>query len=85
MKNSYKVVIIGFAHMHINDVGAHFAEHPRINLAACADTIPDIPELRAAPYTRAWNLEFAKKNFNIKTVLMITSRCWKKRSLIWRS
>ena len=68
MNKTYKVVIIGFGHMHINDVGAHFAEHPRVDLIACADTVPVVPELRAAPYTREWNVEFAKKNFGIKNV-----------------
>jgi len=68
MGKKFKVVIIGFGHMHINDVGYYFAEHPRIDLAACADTVPDIPELRAAPYTREWNVEFAKKNFGLKKV-----------------
>ena len=68
MEKQFKVVIIGFAHMHINDVGAHFAEHPRVDLCACADTVPAMPELRDAPYTRGWNLEFAKKKFGIKNV-----------------
>jgi len=68
MSKKYKVVIIGFAHMHVNEVGAYFAEHPRIDLAACADTVPVVPEVRVAPYTRQWNVEFAKKNIGIKKV-----------------
>ena len=35
MEKQYRVVIIGFSHMHINDVAAHFYENPRIwNFAA---------------------------------------------------
>jgi len=68
MGKKYKVVIIGFGHMHINDVGAHFAKHDRIDFVACADTVPAVAELRAAPYTRAWNVDFAKKNFGIQNV-----------------
>ena len=68
MEKQYKVVIIGFAHMHINDVGAHYRDHPRVDLCACADTTPVMPELREAPYTRGWNIKFAEKNFGINKV-----------------
>lgn len=59
MNPSYRVGIIGFAHMHINHVAALFAEHPQVELVACADTVPARPERRVAPYTRAWNLQHA--------------------------
>ena len=65
-KDQYKVVIVGFGHVHINDVAAHFAEHPRIDLCACADTIPIVKELKVAPYTREWNINFCSKKFNMK-------------------
>lgn len=68
MNKTYKVVIIGFGHMHINDVGAHFKENLRTDIVACADTKPLVEELKAGSYTRKWNLEFAKKNFGIKKV-----------------
>ena len=59
MGKKYRAGIIGFGHMHINDVAAHYAEHPQVEWVACADTIPIRPELRKAPYTREWNLEHA--------------------------
>jgi predicted dehydrogenase len=59
MGKTYRVGVIGFAHMHVNNVLALFAEHPRTELVACADTVPDRPELRKGPYTRQWNLEHA--------------------------
>ncbi len=59
MPNTYRIGVIGFAHMHINHVLALFAAHPQTELVACADTPPLIPELRAGQYTRAWNLRHA--------------------------
>jgi predicted dehydrogenase len=62
MSKKYQVGAIGFAHMHINNVAALYAEHPQVELVACADTVPDTPELRVAPYTREWNLKNALEN-----------------------
>ena len=55
MSRTYRVGIIGFAHMHINHVAALFGAHPQVEWVACADTVPARPELREAPYTRDWN------------------------------
>jgi len=68
MDKIYKVVIIGFAHMHINDVAAGFYENKRISLVACADTHPLVEEISFGPYTRTWNLNFAKEHFGITHV-----------------
>jgi len=68
MKSCYKVVIVGFAHMHINDVAASFFANPGTKIVACADTIPARPELKNGPYTRKWNLNFCKENFHIERV-----------------
>ena len=59
----FKAVIIGFRHMHINDVGAHFAKHPRMDLAACADTAPAVPELRVGPLYTSLEYRVCQKNF----------------------
>ncbi len=56
---TYRVGIIGFGHMHVNNVAALYAKHPQVVMAACADTVPAKPELRTAPYTRDWNKEYA--------------------------
>ena len=52
-KDQYKVVIVGFAHVHINDVAQHYFDNPRIDLAACADAVRrgriDAPAPTAAP------------------------------------
>lgn len=65
MSKKYRVGIIGFAHMHINNVAALYARHPQVELVACADTVPDVPELREAPYTRGWNLKNALTNISV--------------------
>ncbi len=52
---TYRLGIIGFGHMHVNNVAALYAKHPQVVMAACADTVPATPELRTAPYTREWN------------------------------
>jgi predicted dehydrogenase len=65
MNKKYRVGIIGFGHMHINDVAAHYAQHPQVEWAACADTRPIVSELREAPYTRGWNLKHAMNNLGV--------------------
>ncbi|MCU0522577.1 MAG: Gfo/Idh/MocA family oxidoreductase [Anaerolineae bacterium] len=57
--------IIGFGHMHVNDVAAHYAEHPQVEWVACADTVPFRPEMRDAPYTRVWNMQHALKDLGV--------------------
>jgi len=64
---TYRVGIIGFAHMHINHVAALFADHPQAKVVAVADTVPDHPELREGPYTRGWNLKKALKDNDLKS------------------
>jgi len=62
----YRLGLIGFAHMHINNVGAQFAQHGDIEPIACADTTPIVPEIRNAPYTRGWNLQHALDNLGFQ-------------------
>lgn len=65
MAKKYRVGIIGFAHMHINNVAALFGSHPQVEWVACADTSPAVPELRVGPYTRAWNIENVRTSLGI--------------------
>ena len=65
MTKKYRLGIIGFGHMHINNVAALYAKHPQVEWVACADTVPLAPELREAPYTRGWNLKFALDQLGI--------------------
>jgi len=66
-QTKYRVAIAGFAHMHINNVAALFAAHPQVEMVACADTVPDRPELREGPYTRGWNMKHALEKLGVKT------------------
>lgn len=65
MSKPYRVGIIGFGHMHINNVAALYAAHPQVVWGACADTQPILPERRVAPYTRQWNLEHLVKKLGL--------------------
>jgi len=65
MSRAYRVGIIGFGHMHINNVAALFAEHSQVVMAAGADTTPLKPEQRVAPYTREWNKRFAQEKLGV--------------------
>jgi len=45
MTKQLRVGIIGFAHMHIIANAKVFARHPQVKITACADTIPDQPDV----------------------------------------
>ena len=65
MAKTYRIGVIGFGHMHINNVLGLFAAHPQVELVAGADTVPLRPELRKGPYTRRWNLEHAVNDLGL--------------------
>jgi predicted dehydrogenase len=66
--DTYRVGIIGFGHMHINNVAALYGQHPQVEWAACADTVPLRPERRSAPYMREWNRDNLVQQFDIPAV-----------------
>jgi predicted dehydrogenase len=55
MSNTYRIGVIGFAHMHIGSLLAQFAAHPQSVLVAGADTVPIRPDVGEARSTRKWN------------------------------
>lgn len=57
MKRKTKAAIVGFAHMHVNEIAAYISEEESFELAGIADLPPAVPEETKARYTRAWNLE----------------------------
>jgi len=57
MTRTHRLGIIGFGHMHVNNVAQLYDAHPQVEWVACADTVPLCPEQHPAPYTRAWNQE----------------------------
>ena len=60
-----KAVIIGCAHMHVNEIALYITEAEGINLVAAADLMPDTPEIVKARYTRDWNKENIKNNYEV--------------------
>ncbi len=67
MTNMYRVGIIGFGHMHINNVAQLYNSHPQVEWVACADTVPLTSEVRKAPYTREWNRENVMQKTGLST------------------
>lgn len=50
-------VIIGFAHMHVNEVALYIEGQPETTLIGIADLPAKTPENTEKRYTRAWNLK----------------------------
>ena len=68
MAKTYRVGVIGFAHMHINELMRVFGELPNVEWVACADTTPSRPELVEARFTRDWNKKHAHEEIGIPAV-----------------
>jgi predicted dehydrogenase len=56
---TYRVGVIGFAHMHVNETVRCFAEHERCEIVACADTVPLVPSRIDVEGSRTANLRRA--------------------------
>lgn len=65
METTYRVGIIGVAHVHVHNVANIFKAHPRIELTSVADTVPDVPELSDVAYTRRWNYRYLRDEVGI--------------------
>jgi predicted dehydrogenase len=65
MATTYRLGVIGFAHMHINELMRLFGAEPNVEWVACADTVPDRPERVTARFTRAWNRQHALETIGI--------------------
>lgn len=68
MPKTYRLGVIGFAHMHVNGLIRSFAGLPNVEWVACADTVPDVPELVEVRSSRAWNLRQAHEVTGIPKV-----------------
>lgn len=65
MAKTYRLGVIGFAHMHINELVRRFNELPNVEWVACADTVPAVPEKRETRSTRGWNMKHALNDIGI--------------------
>jgi glucose-fructose oxidoreductase len=68
MARIYRLGVVGFAHMHINTLMDQFRALPAVQWVACADTVPDVPELVEVKHSRAWNLRYACETIGIPRV-----------------
>ncbi len=59
MTKPYRLGVIGFAHMHVNELMKQFGSLPNVEWVACADTVPKVPEKVTAMFTRDWNKQHA--------------------------
>lgn len=60
-----KAVIIGFAHMHVNEIAQYIDEQEDFVLAGFADVPPKTPENTDARYTRSWNIKNNSEKYGI--------------------
>ena len=58
-----KAVIIGFAHMHVNEIALYISEEENMELCAVADIKSGTEEIPALRYTSKWNLENVKEKY----------------------
>ena len=68
MARTYRLGVIGFAHMHVNTLMRTFADMPNVEWIACADTVPEVPELIEVRSCRAANLRYAHESIGIPKV-----------------
>jgi len=68
MSKTYRLGVIGFAHMHVNSLIDRFNELPNVEWVACADTVPDVPSLSMGRSTRGYTLKRAHKEIGIPKV-----------------
>lgn len=68
MSQTYRVGVIGFAHMHVNTLIDRFDELPNVEWVACADTVPEVPTISEERGTRRANLERAQEHTGIPEV-----------------
>lgn len=60
-----RAVIVGFAHMHVNEIAMYIDEQPDMELVGCAEIQPEQPEKTQARYTRGWNLKHVSETFKV--------------------
>lgn len=68
MSKTYRVGVIGLAHMHVNSLLDSFAKLPNVQWVACADTVPAIPSRSQEKDTRAYNLKRAHQEIGIPKI-----------------
>ncbi len=65
MSKTYRLGVVGFAHMHVNNLIDAFAELPNVEWVAAADTVPLVPSKITNSTSRAWNIKRAQEQTGI--------------------
>jgi len=68
VSKTYRLGVIGFAHMHVNTLIDRFNELLNVQWVACADTVPAVPSISMEPSTRRWNLQRAHNEIGIPRI-----------------
>lgn len=68
MPETYRLGVIGFAHMHVNGLIDHFAALPNVEWIACADTVPIVPSISEESSTRKANVKRAQERTGVPKV-----------------
>lgn len=58
-----RAVIIGFSHMHVNEIALYITEAEGMELCAAADVPSKAESIEARRYTPAWNLQNVRENY----------------------
>ena len=58
-----KAAIIGFSHMHVNEVALYITEHKDFELCGISDTKEMIRDENAKRYTPLWNFANVRDNY----------------------
>ena len=58
-----KAVIIGFAHMHVNEVALYISERDDFELVGVAGVDTGVEKIPALRYTPEWNMNNVKENY----------------------
>lgn len=61
-----KAVIVGCAHMHVNEIALYIHSQPDTELCGIADVAPELDEDTEKRYTRAWNFKNIVNNYQAK-------------------
>lgn len=62
----FRMVIIGTAHMHANEIALYIDRNPEAELVGVADLVPETEEKTKARYTRNWNRQNIVNAFHAK-------------------
>ena len=58
-----KAVIIGFAHMHVNEIALYISEQPDFEIVGISDVESGVEKITDFRYTQGWNLNNVKENY----------------------